>query len=105
MAGRYAGLHVRGQLPPADNVLLAPGENVAYCVPQTISTERTHTIYLRVRSPMEACTIRLATPGNEYIYEKKLRYVFPAEMVNLTVRPRFLENFHGDALRVDVVER
>ncbi len=105
LAGRYAGLHVRGQLPPADNVSLAPGENVSYCVPQTISTERPHTVYLRVRRPMEACTIRLATPGNEYIYEKKLRYVFPAEMVNLTVRPRFLEHFHGDALRVDVVER
>jgi hypothetical protein len=31
--------------------------------------------------------------------------VFPAEMVNITVKPKFLENFHGDTLRVDVIQR
>ncbi len=105
LAGRNAGLRVAGRLPPADNVALAPGENVAYCVPQTICTDRQHTVYLRVRKPMEACTIHLGTPGGEFVYQKKLRYVFPGEMVSLTVRPRFLENFHGDALKVDIVPR
>ena len=65
---------------------------MSYCVPHTISTDRTHVVYMRARA-LEKCTIRLSTPGGEYIYEKKLRYVVPAEMVNLTVRPRFLENF------------
>jgi hypothetical protein len=78
---------------------------VAYCVPQTLATDREHTVYLRVRKPLGACTIRLGTPSGEYVYEKKLRYVFPAEMLNLTLRPRFLENFHSDALRVEVVTR
>jgi hypothetical protein len=36
------------------------------------------------------------------VYEKRLRYVVPAEMVSLKVRPRFLENFHGDALKIDI---
>ena len=84
---------------------LAPGENVAYCVPHTICTDREHTVYLRVRRPMQACTIRLGTPGGEYVYQKKLRYVFPGEMVTLTVQPRFLQEFHGDALKVDIVPR
>lgn len=100
LAGRNAGLYVTGQRPPADNIRLSPGENVAYCVPHTISSERAHTIYLRVRRPLEKCAIRFGT-----VLEKKLSYVFPAEMVTLTVQPKFLENFHGDALSVDVVPR
>jgi len=100
LAGRQAGLAATGHRPPADNIRLAPGENVAYCVPHTISSERPHTIYLRVRRPLEKCSIRFGT-----VLEKKLSYVFPAEMVTLTVQPKFLENFHGDALSVDVVPR
>lgn len=100
LAGRNAGLYITGNRPPADNIRLIPGENVAYCVPHTLSTDREHTIYLRVRKPLEACAVRFGEA-----YEKKLRYVFPAEMVSITMRPRFLQNFHGDTLRVDVVER
>lgn len=100
LAGRYAGQSVTGQRPPADNVRLMPGENVAYCVPHTISTDRDHTVYMRVRRPLEKCSIRFGE-----VFERKLRYVFPAEMVSLKVRPRFLEKFHGGALRVDIVPR
>ncbi|MCB0155936.1 MAG: FAD-dependent oxidoreductase [Anaerolineae bacterium] len=100
LAGRYAGQSVTGQRPPADNVRLMPGENVAYCVPHTISTDREHTVYMRVRRPLEKCSIRFGQ-----VYEKKLRYVFPAEMVSVKVRPRFLEKFHGGALQVDIVPR
>ena len=100
LAGRYAGQYVTGQRPPADNVRLMPGANVAYCVPHTISTDREHTVYMRVRQPLEKCSIRFGE-----VYERKLRYVFPAEMVSLKVRPRFLEKFHGGALQVDIVPR
>lgn len=105
LAGRNAGWYVTGQQPPADNVQLQPGENVGYCVPQTVSTDREHTVYLRTRQPLEACTLRLVEPGGSFVYEKKLRYVFPAEMVNLQLRPRLLQNFHGGVLRVEVVPR
>lgn len=100
LAGRGAGRHVSGTRLPADNIRLAPGENVAYCVPHTISSERPHTVYMRVRKPLEKCSIRFGD-----VLEKKLTYVFPAEMVSLTVQPKFLANFHGDALSVDVVPR
>jgi len=47
--GPSCGECVTGKRPPADNIRLVPGENVAYCVPHTISTDREHTVYLRVR--------------------------------------------------------
>jgi NADPH-dependent 2,4-dienoyl-CoA reductase/sulfur reductase-like enzyme len=105
VAGRNAGAYASGCYAPPDNVRLLPGENVAYCVPQTIATERKQTVYLRVRKPLEACAIRLGTPAGEHVYQKKLRYVFPGEMVNLKLRPRFLADFHGDALKVDIKPR
>ena len=100
LAGRAAGDYVTGRRPPADNIRLLPGDNVAYCVPHTLSTEREHIVYMRVRKPMEKCTVRFGG-----VLEKKVKYVFPAEMVNITMKPKFLENFHGDTLRVDVVQR
>ncbi|MET0113914.1 MAG: pyridine nucleotide-disulfide oxidoreductase, partial [Limnospira maxima] len=98
LAGRNAGLYVTKNRPPTDNIRLIPGENVAYCVPQTISSDREHTVYMRVRRPLKESILKLGD-----IYEKKLRYVFPAEMVNLKVKPRFLQNFHGEALTIDIL--
>lgn len=100
LAGRCAGEYVMGHQRPADNVRLIPGENVASVVPHSISTDREHTLYLRVRRPLEKSLIRFGT-----VYEKKLRYVFPAETVTVKLRPQFLEEFHGDALRIDVLPR
>lgn len=100
LAGRNAGRSVTGQRPPADNIRLVPGDNVASCVPHTLSSDREHTIYLRVRRPLERCSIRLGD-----VYEKKLRYVFPAETVTLTIRPSLLQSFHGEALPIHVVAR
>lgn len=100
LAGRHAGECVTGKRPPADNIRLVPGENVAYCVPHTISTDREHTVYLRVRRPLERSCLRLGE-----VYERKLRYVFPAEMITLKVRPAILQKFHGDSLAVHVLPR
>jgi NADPH-dependent 2,4-dienoyl-CoA reductase/sulfur reductase-like enzyme len=98
LAGRSAGRFAAGNPQAPDNVRLLPGDNVAYCVPHTISTEREHTIYMRTRKPIENCIVRLGDT-----YEKKVRYVFPAEMVSLKLKPQFLEKFHGDSLRIDIL--
>ena len=100
LAGQSAARSVTGASVPADNVKLVPGENVAYCVPHTISTDREHTVFLRVKRPLEKSTIRLGD-----VHKKNLRYVVPGEMVNLKVRPSFIAQFHGDHLKVDVVPR
>lgn len=100
LAGRHAGWSISGKRPPADNIRLVPADNVAYCVPHTISTDREHTVYMRVRRPLEKSSIRLGE-----VYERKLRYVFPAEMITLKVRPATLQKFHGDSLPVRVLPR
>lgn len=105
LAGCSAGQFVTGRLPRPDNVRLLSGENVTYCVPHTIATEREHTVYLRARQPMDACALRLVDAAGNVIHEKRLRYVFPAEMINLKLRPAILQHFHGDTLRVDLVSR
>lgn len=100
LAGSGAGSFVAGSRVPADNVRLVPGENVRYCVPSTISTDRDHTVYLRVSRSMAPCTLRLGD-----VHERPLRYVVPGEMVTVKIRPKVLQAFHGGTLRVDVIPR
>jgi len=49
---------------------------------------------------MKKCKLRVGD-----LREKKLRYVFPAEMISLKIRSDLLDRFHGDTLRVDLVPR
>ncbi len=100
LAGGAAGGYATGRHRRADNVRLLPGSNVRSCIPHTITTEREHTIFLRVTKSLAPCTLRLGE-----VYERPLRYVVPGEMVTLKIRPRFLQGFHGGNLRVDVVAR
>ena len=100
LAGASAGRFVTGRRPPSDNISLNAGINVASVVPHTISSDREHTVYLRVKQPLDKSWLRLGD-----VYERRLRYVVPAEMVSLKVRPRFLEHFHGEALTIDIVPR
>jgi hypothetical protein len=105
LAGAAAGRFATGWRPPADNVRLQPATNVAYCVPHTVTTERDHTVYLRVRQQLERSVLRLSTPDGRVVHERRLRYVVPAEMVSLRLRPSLLEGFHDDALLVEVLAR
>ena len=99
IAGRAAGRRATGQRVPADNIRVLPGRNVASVVPHSISTDRVHTLYLRVKEPMlEDSLIRLGD-----VHERKVRALVPAEMASIKAAPRLLEDFHGDALRIDAV--
>ena len=100
LAGRAAGAYATGNAPAPDNVKLVPGDNVRYCVPHTITTDREHIVHMRVTHPFEACTLKLGDA-----YARPLRYAFPGEMVTVKVRPRFLEGFSGDSLQVSVEAR
>ncbi len=98
LAGRFAGEWAQGVRRPADNISLVPGDNVRYCVPHTLSPEREHTIYLRCKEAMKPCRIRVGD-----LMEKRLRFVVPAEMIMVKIKPDLLARFHGDTLRVDLV--
>jgi NADPH-dependent 2,4-dienoyl-CoA reductase/sulfur reductase-like enzyme len=99
VAGQAAGALATGARRPEQDIRLLPGDNVAYVVPHTISSDRTHTISFRVRRPIhESTVLRLSD-----VHRRKVRAVVPAEMVTLKVAPRLLEGFHGDVLRVDAI--
>ncbi len=99
IAGRGAGLAATGRRLPADNIRLVPGENVTGIVPQSVSSERTHTVSFRVRRPvLEQTELRLGD-----LHRRRIKAVTPAEMVTMQVNPRLLEDFHGDVLRIDAV--
>jgi len=98
LAGRFAGEWAKGVRRPKDNIQLVSGDNVRYCVPHTLSPEREHTIHLRCKTAMKPCKIRV---GN--LMEKKLRFVFPAEMIMFKIKPDLLDKFYGDTLRIDIL--
>lgn len=99
-AGRYAAEALQGRHPPADNIRLVPGDNVASVVPQSISSNREQTIFLRARKTFEKSSIRFGE-----FYTKKVRYVCPAETIAITLKPAFLDKFPGGALRIDIQPR
>lgn len=97
LAGRSAGAYALDRRPAADTIRLVPGPGIAYCVPHTVSTEREHTVYLRVRRPHERCSIALGD-----LYEKRLRYAFPAEMITLRLKPEHFRGFEGSTVPVEL---
>ena len=99
-AGQFAGEWARQVRRPKDVISLVPGKNVRYCLPHSLSPEREHTIYMRCTKRMEPAVMRVGD-----ILEKKLRFVVPAEMVSLKLKPSLLEKFRGDHLTIDILER
>lgn len=105
LAGAKAGRYSIGERPPPDDISLQPGENVAYCVPQSVSSSGEHTVYLRVRRALRKSALRLVSGDGRVVHERKLRYVVPGEMVSLKLRPEALADVREDSLRVEVVAR
>ncbi len=96
-AGRFAAELALGIRRPCDNISLQTGENVASCVPHSLSPDREQTIYFRVKQPMKHC---LLTIGDRY--EKKFRMLIPSEMIRLTLAPEVLDHYFGGKLKIDV---
>jgi len=96
-AGRFAAELANRMRRPSDNISLQAGDNIASCVPQSLSPDREQVIYLRVKRPLKNCIL---TIGNRY--EKKFRMLIPSEMIRLTLAPEVLDHYFGDNLRIDV---
>lgn len=99
-AGKFAGELAIGMRRPSDNISLQAGENIASCVPQSLSPDREQTIYLRVKRPVKNCIL---TIGERY--EKKFRVLIPSEMIRLTLSPEVLDRYFGENLKIDVRAR
>ncbi len=99
-AGRFAAEVAIGMRRPSDNIALQAGENIASCVPQSLSPDREQIIYLRVKRPMKNCVL---TIGDRY--EKSFRMLIPSEMIRLTLAPEILDRYFGENLKIDVRSR
>lgn len=99
-AGHFAGELAIGRRRPSDNIALQAGENIASCVPHSLSPDREQIIYLRVKQPIKDCVL---TIGNRY--EKHFRTLVPSEMIRLTLAPDVLDHFFGENLKIDVYPR
>ncbi|MEA3363092.1 MAG: FAD-dependent oxidoreductase [Thermodesulfobacteriota bacterium] len=99
-AGRFAADLANGLRRPCDNISLQPGENIASCVPHSLSPDREQIIYLRVKQPIKNCTLTIG-----HRYEKYFRVLTPSEMIRLTLTPEILDHYFGDNLTIDVRPR
>lgn len=61
-----------------------PGAGVGYVMPQKVSGTQEVTLSMRVRSPMQNCTITVRQNGR-VLAQKKMRKALPAEMIHLKV--------------------
>ena len=100
LAGRHAGLPspARGRRPTTSG-----------SSPATTWRTACRTRFRPTASTPSICVCagrwRRAISASARLYERKLRYVFPAEMITLKVRPAILQKFHGDSLPVHVLPR
>lgn len=99
-AGRFAAEVATGRRRPGDNISLHAGENIASCVPHSLSPDREQSVYLRVKRPLKDCLLKI---GDRY--EKKFRILVPSEMIRLTLPPEVLDHFFGESLKIDISSR
>lgn len=96
-AGRFAGEIALGHRRPGDNISLQTGENIASCVPHSLSPDREQVIYLRVKHPLKDCVL---TVGDRY--QKTFRFLRPSEMIRLTISPEVLERYFGEKIKIEI---
>lgn len=98
-AGLSASLYLEGRLSTNNNITLVNGSGIGYVLPNSISNNNSATIKFRVKKPFGKCIIRLTNNGKLVKDYKKL-YLLPAEMVNIELDAKSLEE--GE-LKIEVI--
>jgi len=88
-----------GCLPKA-SIVVVPGRNVGYAVPQRVSGEKNFTLSFRVKRPIENCKVTVSQGGN-VISEVKMRKAIPANMIQIKISADRLES--GKEIEVTAV--
>lgn len=84
-----AAAYVKGGSLPACNIPISCGANVGHTIPQKITGARDFQLSLRVRKPIENAVIRVMD-GDREIARRKVRKALPAEMIQFTVKAKYL---------------
>jgi len=84
VGAKHAGKYAVTWKSKNDGLKVKSGKDVRYVVPQKITKKGTTRFTLRVEKPMQNVTFYVKSGGDE-IFKKKLRWVNPANMVEINV--------------------
>jgi len=93
-AARFARKEEMGK---EKRIILKPGRNIRYIVPQTISAQHDVTLYARVKDMEENVTLK----GGD-IFAKSLRVVKPGEMLKIDLSHSQLRQLKDDAVELSI---
>ena len=99
IAGKYAALTVRGEMPEAQrSVWVLPGDGVNTCVPQRLSLSGEETmvrLFMRAARPMRQAMLTVAGAAG-VLFSKRLAVAKPSEMIAVDVDGTRLRGLAGD---------
>jgi thioredoxin reductase len=85
IGAKHAGKYAVSWQPENDETMLKLGKNVRCIVPQKITRKGVIRFTLRVKKPMQNVTCLLKS-GKDETFKKKLRFVNPANMVEIDIK-------------------
>jgi NADPH-dependent 2,4-dienoyl-CoA reductase/sulfur reductase-like enzyme len=98
IAGAWAARFARKEeMGKEKRIILKPGRNIRYIVPQTISAQHDVTLYARVKDMEENVTLK----GGD-IFAKSLRVVKPGEMLKIDLSHSQLRQLKDDAVELSI---
>ena len=98
IAGAWAARFARKEeMGKEKRIILKPGRNIRYIVPQTISAQHDVTLYARVKDMEENVTLK----GGD-IFAKSLRVVKPGEMLKIDLSRSQLRQLKDDAVELSI---
>ncbi|WP_018249874.1 NAD(P)/FAD-dependent oxidoreductase [Orenia marismortui] len=108
LAGQTAAYYLQDKIKRREEeIMVEPGENVGYIVPQKINNlvegRRRVDLYMRAKQPMDDVKIRLLVEGKE-LFSKKQRRVEPAEMITLAFPEKMIQKLEVDKVKVEIVK-
>ena len=107
IAGQFAGAFSCGDDHRSDSVRMEQGPLVRYVVPHSICLNSNHVLRFRITRPVGKARIVLSYGDNE-VHGKRIRYGFPAEMMELKLTDRIMEKIRSsgaETLKLSVTER
>lgn len=101
--GKHAADYIQNPTPQTKHsISLKPGNNINYIIPQHIKKPGTHTITLRATQPCGPKKIYIKAK-NQIIHEEKLRFINPANMIEIqvTITQELFANNHHIEVEID----
>jgi NADPH-dependent 2,4-dienoyl-CoA reductase/sulfur reductase-like enzyme len=98
IAAQGARHRIKGKLADEKNLVAIVGdETIGQIVPQAISGQRSVTLYIRVKHPMEKLMLRIGD-----IFAKKIPYARPSEMIRLRLPKKIFSDVEPSTTRLNM---